>query len=88
MQRVAAEMHAMGIQVKKMLCGIGHTFNSPQGKLPTLSIMVADLDPEASVTLQRRGVGQGREMGFGIFIPHKSIKPVGDMADKTHFSGS
>lgn len=88
MQRIAAEMNAMGIQVKKMLCGIGHTFNSPQGKLPTLSIMVADLDPEASVTLQRRGVGKGREMGFGLFIPHKSIKPVGDMADKTHFSGN
>jgi len=88
MQRTAAEMNAMGVKVKKMLCGIGHTFNSPQGKLPTLSIMVADLDPEASVTLQRRGVGKGREMGMGLFIPHKSIKPVGDMADKTHFSGT
>lgn len=88
MQRIAAEMNAMDIKVKKMLCGIGHAFNSPKGKLPTLSIMVADLDPESSVTLQRRGVGRGREMGFGIFIPHKSIKPVGDMADKTHFSGN
>lgn len=88
MQRTAAEMNALGIKVKKMLCGMGHVFNTPHGKLPTLSIMVADLDPEASVTLQRRGVGRGREMGFGLFIPHKSIKPVGDMADKTHFSGN
>ncbi len=88
MLRIAAEMKGMGIQVKKMLCGIGHTFNSPQGKLPTISIMVADLDPEASVTLQRLGVGKGREMGMGLFVPHKSIKPVGDMSDKTHFNGS
>lgn len=88
MQRIAREMQAMGIQVKKMLCGIGHTFSSPQGRLATSSIMVADLDPEASVTLQRRGVGKGREMGLGLFVPHKSIKPVGDMADKTHFNGS
>lgn len=88
MLRIAAEMKDMGILVKKMLCGIGHTFNSPQGKLPTISIMVADLDPEASITLQRLGVGKGREMGMGLFVPHKSIKPVGDMADKTHFNGS
>ncbi|MDQ1362443.1 MAG: hypothetical protein QG652_303 [Pseudomonadota bacterium] len=88
MQRVIAEMNVLGIRAKKMLCGMGHTFTTPQGRQPTLSIMVADFDPEASVTLQRRGVGRGREMGFGLFIPHKSVKPVGDMADKTHFSGS
>ena len=88
MLRIAAEMKELNINVKKMLCGIGHTFNSPQGKLTTLSIMVADMDVPSSVTLQRRGVGRGREMGFGLFLPHKSIKPVGDMSDKTHFNGS
>ena len=88
MERIAAEMQTMDIKVKKMLCGVGHTFKTPQGLLPTISIMVADLDPEASVTLQRRGVGKGREMGMGMFVPHKSIKAVGDMSDKTHFNGS
>lgn len=88
MLRIAAEMAGLGIGVKKMLCGIGHTFSTPQGQVPTLSIMVADLDPESSIVLQRRGVGKGREMGLGLFLPHKSIKPVGDMADKTHFNGS
>jgi CRISPR-associated protein Cas6 len=88
MLRIHGEMRDMSINVKKMLCGIGHTFKTPQGNLSTLSIMVADLDPEASVTLQRRGVGKGRDMGLGMFVPHKSIKPVGDMSDKTHFSGA
>ena len=88
MLRIAAEMAGLGIDVKKMLCGIGHTFGTPQGQVPTLSIMVADLDSESSIVLQRRGVGKGREMGLGLFLPHKSIKPVGDMADKTHFNGS
>jgi CRISPR-associated protein Cas6 len=88
MLRIAAELSGLGITVKKMLCGIGHSFTTPQGAVQTLSIMVADLDPEAAVILQKRGVGRGREMGMGLFLPHKSIKPVGDMADKTHFNGS
>lgn len=88
LQRIVSEMKGMGLRVKKVLCGIGHTFKSPEGDLVTLSVMVADLDPESSYILQRRGLGRGRHMGFGLFIPHKSIKPVGDVSDKTHFSGT
>jgi len=88
LQRIVGDMKGMGLTIKKVLCGIGHNFKLPEGERQTLSVMVADLDPESSYILQRRGLGRGRHMGFGLFIPHKSIKPVGDVSDKTHFSGT
>ena len=38
--------------------------------------MVAELTPEHSIRLQQAGLGEGRKMGCGLFIPHKGIKPV------------
>ncbi len=35
--------------------------------------MVADLTVEESITLQQRGLGAGRKLGCGLFIPHKAI---------------
>lgn len=87
-QRVASDMESMGIRLKKALCGIGHEFNLPEGRRRTMSLMVADLDPDEAVMLQQKGIGEGRKMGFGLFIPHKGIKPVGDMSEQSHFSGT
>ncbi|MDH5485115.1 MAG: type I-MYXAN CRISPR-associated protein Cas6/Cmx6 [Gammaproteobacteria bacterium] len=87
-ERVADELKSMGINLKKALCGMGHQFKLPQGRVSSMSLMVADLDPQDAVTLQQKGVGQGRKMGFGLFIPHKGIKPVGDMSEQSHFSGA
>ncbi|MCW9012348.1 MAG: type I-MYXAN CRISPR-associated protein Cas6/Cmx6 [Gammaproteobacteria bacterium] len=87
-ERVAEEMKTMGINLKKALAGIDNEFASPNGKMRTMSLMVADLDPDEAVTLQQKGVGEGRKMGFGLFIPHKGIRPVGDMSEQSHFSGA
>jgi len=38
--------------------------------------MVADLEPEQSVRLQQIGIGPGRTIGCGLFIPHKGIAAV------------
>ena len=81
-------MQSHDISVKKVLCGIDHEFQLPEGKVKTISVMVADLDPKDAFMLQRKGIGRGRKMGFGLFIPHKGIKPVGDMSEKSHFSGA
>ncbi|MCW8956605.1 MAG: type I-MYXAN CRISPR-associated protein Cas6/Cmx6 [Gammaproteobacteria bacterium] len=86
--RLSSEMKAMGITLRKALCGIGHEFKLPEGRVRTMSVMVADLDPEEAVILQTHGIGGGRKMGFGLFIPHKGIKPVGDMSETSHFSGA
>lgn len=88
LQRIVNEMQSHDISVKKVLCGIDHEFQLPEGKVKTISVMVADLDPKDAFTLQRKGIGRGRKMGFGLFIPHKGIKPVGDMSEKSHFSGA
>ena len=87
-ERVSDELEGVGIRLKKALCGIGHEFNLSQQPVKTMSLMVADLDPEEAVILQQYGVGQGRKMGFGLFVPHKGIKPVGDMSEQSHFSGT
>ena len=86
--RVSADLQALGITLKKALCGMGHTFNMASGPVKTMSIMLADLDPEDAVTIQTNGVGEGRKAGFGLFMPHKGIKPVGDMSENTHFDGT
>jgi hypothetical protein len=40
--------------------------------------MVAALPADASLTLQRQGLGDGRLMGCGLFVPHKGIEAVRD----------
>lgn len=86
--RVASDLKGMGINLTKALCGMGHTFNLVKGLTKTMSIMVADLDPEDAVTLQQNGIGEGRTEGFGIFLAHKGIKAVGDMSEMQHFDGT
>lgn len=86
--RVSADLQTMGITLKKALCGMGHAFTMASGPVKTMSIMLADLDPEEAVAIQINGIGEGRKAGFGIFMPHKGIKPVGDMSESTHFDGT
>lgn len=76
------------IQVRKMLCGIEHTISTPEGDIETRSVMIADLDRASSLSLQETGVGPGRHLGCGIFLPHKGIRAVGETEDKSHFTGT
>jgi hypothetical protein len=50
--------------------------------------MIADLDKPTSLKLQEKGVGEGRHLGCGIFLPHKGIRAVGETEDKSHFTGT
>ena len=74
--RVLEAFTALGLDVRKLMCGREHCFQTPDGTIRTRTVMVADLEPEQSVLLQQEGIGRGRKMGFGLFIPHKGIKPV------------
>ena len=76
LQWAAEEIRAMGIPVRKMMSGRTHAFRTPKGNLFTRTLMVADLEPEQAVLLQQRGLGEGRKLGFGLFLPHKGIKSV------------
>ena len=76
LEDVARELKKINIPCRKMLGGITHTMSFPDGQVFTRSLMVADLEPEQSVRLQQFGLGEGRTIGCGLFLPHKGIAPV------------
>jgi CRISPR-associated protein Cas6 len=80
-QAFLAEAHkrlaAIGVRPKKMLCGIERQIGTPEGKIRTRSLMLADLTVAESVRLQQEGLGPRRTLGCGLFVPHKGIQEVG-----------
>ena len=76
LEEVAAQLKALDIPCRKLLGGISHSMKFPDGRVFTRSLMVADLEPEQSVRLQQTGLGEGRTIGCGLFLPHKGIRPV------------
>jgi CRISPR-associated protein Cas6 len=78
---IAEDLQAMGITVSKMLCGRSGKIRTDDGEVFTRALMIAGLRPRESVELQRRGVGENRLLGCGLFIPHKGIDAVFDMQE-------
>jgi len=77
LERNAAEIFELtGIETKKMMCGKSHQLNTPDGLIHTRHLMIADLDSDASIKLQQKGLGTHRNLGCGIFLPHKGIKSL------------
>lgn len=62
--------------VKKMLCGKSHTIKTPNKILKTRHLMIADLDNDTSIKIQQLSLGEGKELGCGLFLPHKGIKSL------------
>ena len=75
-EHVASELEARSIAVRKLLCGRSHRIESAQGGVTTRSLLIADLGPGDSLAIQCRGIGPGRLLGCGLFLPHKDIGPV------------
>ena len=69
-------LHKTNFKVKKMLCGKSHIVFTPEGNLRTKHLMIADLDSDTSIKIQQLGLGNYRELGCGLFLPHKSIKTL------------
>lgn len=78
LEQVVQEMRKSRIPVRKIMCGRSHLIRTPEEDIHTRAVMVADLDPEHAVLLQERGIGPGRKLGCGLFIPHKGISSVGE----------
>lgn len=76
LQRLAKELAGRGIQIKKALCGKSSEIMTPEGTIPTRSIMLADLTPSDAIALQEQGLGPLRNLGCGIFLPMKGINEV------------
>ncbi len=77
-RRIAHTLRTRDITVTKMLCGLAHTIHTPPGNHTVRSVLIADLDPDQSMQLQRRGVGPGGKLGCGIFLPHKGLAAVAE----------
>jgi len=65
-----------GVSVKKMMSGKNHIIKTPNGDLHTRHLMIADLDTDPSIQIQQVGLGEERQLGCGIFLPHKGIKSL------------
>ncbi len=71
------ELRALDITVNKMMAGKERIVQLPNGgERITRSLMVAELKQAESVRLQQHGLGEGRKLGCGIFLPQKDIKAV------------
>jgi len=77
LQRLAKEIkQKTNFKVKKMLCGKSHTIKTPNENLNARHLMIADLDSDTSIKIQQYGLGKMRELGCGLFLPHKGIKSL------------
>ncbi len=71
-----AQLKALGVKPKKMLCGMEKSIATTHGALRTRSLMLAELSVDESLILQQRGLGLHRVLGCGVFIPHKDIQEL------------
>jgi CRISPR-associated protein Cas6 len=76
LKAAADQLGVLGIRPKKMLCGLTTPIATPARTLQTCSLMLADLTLEESMLLQRQGLGPGRKLGCGLFLPHKDINDL------------
>ena len=82
LNQAAAELKKQGIKIKKMMSGLAHVLRMPGHNLLTRSLMLDGLEIEESVYLQQHGLGEGRKVGCGLFLPHKGIDAVGQAQQK------
>jgi len=66
----------MGI-AGKLICGKRGTLAGDRQSIHGYSLVIHDLKPEASLHLQYAGLGENRQFGCGIFVPHKVISGLG-----------
>ncbi len=82
LNQAALLLKNQGIRVKKMMSGLAHVLRMPEQNLSTRSLMIDGLDIEESIFLQQHGLGEGRKIGCGLFLPHKGIDAVGEAQQK------
>ena len=67
------ELGALGIKPASLVCGRVTPVATPSETFQSRSLMLAGLTREQSLLLQQSGLGAGRKLGCGLFIPHKDI---------------
>jgi len=75
------ELGALGVSVERMVCGRVTPVATPERTYQARSLMLAGLGLAQSLLLQRSGLGAGRKLGCGLFIPHKDIADLRSRTD-------
>jgi CRISPR-associated protein Cas6 len=74
------ELGALGIKPASMVCGRVTPVATPERTYQARSLMLAGLTLTQALLLQQIGLGAGRKLGCGLFIPHKDI---GDLQSRS-----
>jgi CRISPR-associated protein Cas6 len=82
LQRALSELTNMNVTVPKLLPGRTTRINTPDRQMVARSLLLADLPLEDSIRIQESGLGEGRNLGCGLFVPHKSIAAVKQFSDE------
>lgn len=75
MATIATELTQLGIKGEQV-CGKRQEMNVSGKAHSVFSLMLHQLLPEHSLRLQQQGLGAHRQLGCGIFVPHKSAAAV------------
>ncbi len=73
---VSTELERAGIGCK-IICGRIRRAQTQGAEIVGFSLMLHELSPEHSLRMQAAGLGGGRKLGCGLFVPHKSAAAVG-----------
>ena len=82
LQEMADLLMQKQITPKKMMSGRATLMRFPDGDRSARSLMIDGIEVVESVCLQQEGLGSGRKIGCGIFLPHKGIDPVAETQEK------
>jgi len=75
-QRQIDALYDMDVRPKKILPGLAHPLHTPEGQICGRLLSLEGLKLEESFRLQMNGLGPARNLGCGIFIPHKPLSSV------------
>ena len=74
LDRIHQQLAARDIHLRKMVCGRKNILKMGDKIVVTRSLMLAELTPKESITLQQRGLDEGKDFGCGLFLPHKTVE--------------
>lgn len=77
MDSISDQLSEMKISAK-LICGKRRTLADDQHTIHGFSLVIHDLKPEGSLQLQYTGMGEYRQFGCGIFVPHKVISGLNE----------